>query len=182
MKRVYDILNNEPSDSMVLKEPEREYGVSKLNFETVENFKLIENFDEIPRQFRSWAKPFYPDLKVGAGFEISEFRTQTKFFLLVPFSERVEFWAQVEGSSMFPNYNSNDFVGLSEVFLDDVFGGDDYVIDLLHGKSHLKRIEILKDQPEKFLLCSYNPEHQPKEMNIDKIRAFFKVKMHIHYK
>lgn len=176
------ILKKKETNSFIVKEPDREYNVEKLDFDPIDKFKLIENFDEIPRQFRSWAKPFYPDLKVGAGFKMSEFRTQTKYFLLVPFSERVEFWAPVEGSSMFPKYNSNDLIGLSEIFLADVFPGNDYVVDLLNGKSHLKRIEFVKDDPSKFSLCSYNPDNQPKEMYIDEIRSFFKVKMHIHYK
>lgn len=82
---------------------------------------------------------------------------------------------------MFPKYNSNDIVGLAEIFLDDVFPGNDYVVDLKRGKSHLKRIEFLKDNPEKISLCSYNPEHGAKEMDLEKISKFFKVKMHINY-
>lgn len=154
-----------------------EYDSKKKSLE-FEKFKLIDNLDEIPEQLRSWVKPFYPEMKVGAGLELGNFHYPTKYFILVPFSEKVEFWVPVEGYSMFPKYGNGDLVGLSEVTFNDVFPGNNYVVSYKEGSAHLKRIEK-GSTAETIILRSYNPENADKEEKIENLAKFFKVKMSI---
>ncbi|KGT09507.1 hypothetical protein NV63_06670 [Elizabethkingia anophelis] len=131
-------------------------------------YQIVENIDDIPNQFRNWVKPFYPDMKVGAGLELGNYNAPTKYFILVPFSEKVQFWVPVEGKSMLPRYNNNDLIGLSEIHYDGVFPGHNYVVALKSGSAHLKRVEFIKDKPDTLSLVSLNPEYDPKEFYIDK--------------
>lgn len=142
-------------------------------------YQIVENIEDIPEQFRNWVKPFYPDMRVGAGLELGNYHGPTKYFILVPFSDKVQFWAQVEGKSMLPRYNNNDLVGLTEIHYDGVFPGHNYVVALKSGSAHLKRVEFIKEKPDTLNLVSLNPEYDPKEFYIDKIDKFFKVKMFI---
>ncbi|MCT4261578.1 LexA family transcriptional regulator [Elizabethkingia anophelis] len=142
-------------------------------------YQIVENIDDIPNQFRNWVKPFYPEMKVGAGLELGNYNAPTKYFILVPFSEKVQFWVPVEGKSMLPRYNNNDLIGLSEIHYDGVFPGHNYVVALKSGSAHLKKVEFIKDKPDTLSLVSLNPEYDPKEFYIDKIDKFFKVKMFI---
>ncbi|WP_407505126.1 S24 family peptidase [Elizabethkingia meningoseptica] len=151
---------------------------SELN-NTQQKYQIVENIEDIPEQFRNWVKPFYPDMRVGAGLELGNYHGPTKYFILVPFSDKVQFWAQVEGKSMLPRYNNNDLVGLTEIHYDGVFPGHNYVVALKSGSAHLKRVEFIKDKPDTLNLVSLNPEYDPKEFYIDKIDKFFKVKMFI---
>lgn len=151
----------------------------QTNSITSSKYQIVENIEDIPKQFRNWVKPFYPDMKVGAGLELGNYNAPTKYFILVPFSEKVQFWVPVEGKSMLPRYNNNDLIGLSEIHYDGVFPGHNYVIVLKSGSAHLKRVEFLKDKPDTLSLVSLNPEYDPKEFYIDKIDKFFKVKMFI---
>ncbi|MCL1691960.1 S24 family peptidase [Elizabethkingia anophelis] len=165
---------------------EGEMFVNNTNIEEYESksisnskYQIVENIEDIPKQFRNWVKPFYPDMKVGAGLELGNYNAPTKYFILVPFSEKVQFWVPVEGKSMLPRYNNNDLIGLSEIHYDGVFPGHNYVVALKSGSAHLKRVEFIKEKPDTLSLVSLNPEYDPKEFYIDKIDKFFKVKMFI---
>ena len=157
---------------------------NKKNETDNEPYQLIHSIDElnsIPDKFKAWVKPFYPEMKVGAGMEFGKYRVPTQYFILVPHSEKVEFWVPVEGHSMYPKYSNRDLVGLSHIHFDGVFGGNNYVVALKTGSAHLKRVDFIKDNKDAINLHSYNPDFEDKEMEISKIENFFKVNMHIGF-
>ena len=163
-----DIKNNEVIKSEI----------TARNLPVEEKYRIIENPEDIPEQFRKWVKPFYPDMKVGAGMNNGNFPVATKYFILVPFSENVEFWLPVEGKSMIPRYNHGDLVGVSEMHFDGVFSNENYVVLLNSNSWHLKQVELINNE-DFVMLNSYNKDFPPKKMDINKISTFFKVRMFI---
>lgn len=90
---------------------------------------------------------------------------------IIPIFKDAEFMIPVKGGSMVPKYNSGDIVACKKLSLSDIFfqWNKVYVIDTDQGVL-VKRIHK-SDDPDKVKIVSENPDYEPFELPISRIRA-----------
>jgi DNA-binding XRE family transcriptional regulator len=153
------------------------------NWEAGENIPLtkheiLRNFIDQEGAIREKQNKGIPLIDVGAAvslknvknpeIEVMELDNQQ---FVIPVFNGADFLVRVNGSSMYPKYNSGDIVACKKLVCDDVFfqWNKVYVIDTEQG-TLIKRVDIAPDD-DYIMIVSDNESYKPFLLHKSKINA-----------
>jgi repressor LexA len=139
-----------------------------------EETKSIENHTVLNEPEKEYEGiPLIPiDAMAGfgsGGVQVMDYDTQR--YIVPEFTElNVDFMIRVQGSSMYPKYNSGDLVACKKLVLNDIFfqWNKVYVLETEQG-ALIKRIK--KGREDHINVVSDNEAYEPYELHLSKIHA-----------